>query len=84
MCRLLCSLRRGVSSTLGELGKDMFTLQEKLCAAFRRKVEEEPVRGDGYGSKRLTAEFRSDFKAALFVAVATGTARMLREAGLPF
>jgi hypothetical protein len=72
----------GVCSTLGEFGPDMFTIQESLTKAYQRKLVQEGDRLDGYKPERLTAIFRSDFKASVHVAVAKGLVRMIRESGL--
>ena len=76
-----------VCSTLGEFGQGMFRLQEVLVKTYASKMRDvmHPANTslDGYTIPQLTAVFRSDFKAAMQVAVAKGFAKMMLEAGLP-
>lgn len=72
-----------VTTTLGELGEDTFTLQEWLTKAYRRKLLRSSDRSDGRSHSQLTAIYRNKLRLALQIATAKGQADMLNAAGLP-
>ena len=73
-----------VVSTHGEFGTGMVHLQEWLTDKYRARVTREGERDDGQDADSLTAQFRTSFRAVMLLAVATGHASMMRNAGLPW
>jgi hypothetical protein len=75
-----------VVTTHGEMGLAMIEHQEWATAAYRDKITRESYdnpREDGQSVKHLTAQYRTQYRTGVQVAVAKGEAKMLSEAGLP-
>ena len=69
-------------STYGEFGPDLLALQERLTAAYGRRLLREGPRDGGTQRQALTATFRNKFRFRVLIAVARGVAKMCNEVGL--
>jgi hypothetical protein len=73
-----------VVSTHGEFCPGTVQLQEWLVQQYRARLRLEGEREDGEKEDDLITSFRCELRAALLVATAKGTAKMLTVAGRPF
>jgi hypothetical protein len=73
-----------VVTTHGEFCPGTVQLQEWLVERYRARLRLEGDRDDGEEEDDLITAFRCELRAALLVAVAKGTAKMLAVAGRPF
>ena len=71
-----------VATTHGELSTDLIHLMEWIVAAYKSSLANAPPRADGRKPEQLSAIFRQHLRQKVLMAVAKGTARILRDAGL--
>ena len=71
-----------VATTHGELAPDLIQFMEWITAAYKATLKNAPPRADGRTPAGLAATFRQHLRQKVLMAVAKGTARILRDAGL--
>ena len=73
-----------VVSDVGEMNEEAIALQQRITAAYKRKLMQEGPRPDGQTINHLTSLFRAKLRVALQMAIVKGLGAMLRSGGHPF
>ena len=73
-----------VVSDVGEMNEEAISLQQRITAAYKRKLKREGPRDDGQTINYLTSCFRASLRLALQMSIVKGLGAMLRSGGHPF
>ena len=73
-----------VVSDVWEMNEEDIALQQRITAAYKRKLIHEGPRPDGQTINHLTSLFRAKLRVALQMSIVKGLGAMLRSGGHPF